>query len=60
MGTERQIIYRFYVNADSIVEVNQTIEDIKNLLKITDPKGNDMVLEWLKPWNTEDYDFDKN
>ncbi len=60
LGTERQIIYRFYVNADSIVEVNQTIEDIKNLLKITDPKGNDMVLEWLKPWNTKDYDFDKN
>lgn len=57
LGTERQVLYRIYTAADSILEINQTIEDIQNTLKITDSKGNDMVIEWLKPWNTEDYMF---
>ena len=58
VGTERQVLYRIYTAADSIFEINQTIEDIKSSLKITDPNGNDMVIEWLKPWNTDDYIFD--
>lgn len=57
LGTERQVLYRIYTSGDSISEVNQTIEDIKNTLKVTDPQGNDMVIEWLKPWNTDDYTF---
>ena len=60
LGTERQIIYRIYVNADSIIEVNQIIDNFKNTLKVFDSKGDDMILEWLKPWNTEDYVLDKN
>lgn len=59
IGTERQVLFRIYTAGNSIFEINQTIEDIRNLLKINDPKGNDMVLEWVKPWNTEDYIFDK-
>ncbi|MBO6830308.1 MAG: carbamoyl-phosphate-synthetase, partial [Muricauda sp.] len=59
IGTERQVLYRIYTSADSIYGVNQTIEDIKNTLKITDSNGDDMVIEWLKPWNTEDYIFNK-
>ncbi len=55
LGTERQIIYRIYVNADSIVEVNQIIENFKNTLQVFDSNGEDMILEWLKPWNVEDY-----
>ena len=55
LGTERQIIYRIYVNADSIVKVNQLIENFKNNLKVTDSNGDNMILEWLKPWNIEDY-----
>lgn len=58
LGTERQVLFRIYTAGDSIFEINQTIEDIQNILKITDPDGNDMVIEWLKPWNTEDYIFD--
>ena len=57
IGTERQVLYRIYTAADSIFGINQTIEDIKNTLKIKDSNGNDMVIEWLKPWNTEDYIF---
>ncbi len=59
VGTERQVLYRIYTAADSIFEINQTIEDIKNTLTITDEKGDDMVIEWLKPWNTNDYSFNK-
>ncbi|WP_421804055.1 ATP-grasp domain-containing protein [Flagellimonas sp.] len=59
IGTERQVLYRIYTSADSIYGVNQTIEDIKNTLKIMDSNGDDMVIEWLKPWKTEDYIFNK-
>ncbi|MBO0330192.1 ATP-grasp domain-containing protein [[Muricauda] lutisoli] len=57
VGTERQVLFRIYTDADSIVDINKTIEDIKNTLKITDANGDDMVIEWLKPWNTKDYIF---
>ena len=57
LGTERQVLYRIYTAGDSIFEINQTIEDIQTILKVTDPAGNDMVIEWLKPWNTDDYTF---
>lgn len=59
LGTERQVLYRIYTAGDSIFEINQTIEDIKSMLKVKDPNGEDMVIEWLKPWNTDDYIFDK-
>ena len=57
IGTERQVLFRIYTAAESIFEINQTILDIQNTLKIRDTDGNDMVLEWLRPWNTEDYIF---
>ena len=57
VGTERQVLYRIYTNADSIFEINQTIKDIQNTLKVKDSRGSDMVIEWLKPWKTEDYIF---
>lgn len=59
LGTERQVLYRIYTAGDSIFEINKTIEDIQDILKVKDPEGNDMVIEWLKPWNTNDYTFDK-
>lgn len=60
LGTERQVLFRIYTAGNSVFEINQTIEDIQSILKITDSKDNDMVLEWLKLWNTKDYIFDKN
>lgn len=57
VGTERQVIFRIYTAADSIFGINETIEDIKNTLKIRDSNGDDMIIEWLKPWNTNDYIF---
>ncbi|WP_350288809.1 carbamoyl-phosphate-synthetase [uncultured Croceitalea sp.] len=57
VGTERQVLFRIYTAADSIFGINETIEDIKNSLKVTDSNGDDMVIEWLKPWKTKDYIF---
>ena len=60
VGTERQVLYRIYTAGESIFEINQAIEDIKNTIMVTDEKGDDMVIEWLNPWNTEDYIFNQN
>ena len=57
VGTERQILYRIYTSADSVAEINSTIEDIKKSLKVTNPKGENMIIDWLQPWNTKDYIF---
>lgn len=57
LGTERQVLFRIYTAGDSIFEINKTIEDIQNILKVENEKGEDMVIEWLKPWNTQDYVF---
>jgi biotin carboxylase len=57
LGTERQVLYRIYVNTDSVVEVNQIIDNFKNTLNVFDSNGENMILEWLKPWNTKDYIF---
>ncbi|SHG36516.1 ATP-grasp domain-containing protein [Flagellimonas flava] len=51
VGTERQILCRIYTAADSISEINETIEDIKDTLKVTDNKGENMIIEWLEPWD---------
>ncbi|WP_299130167.1 carbamoyl-phosphate-synthetase [uncultured Winogradskyella sp.] len=55
LGTERQVYARIYLVVDSITEVNQKIEKIKNTLKVTDTNGNNMILEWLKPFKEDDY-----
>lgn len=55
LGTEKQVYARIYLNAPTISEVNQKILDFKDILKVTDTKGEDMVLDWLAPLNEEDY-----
>ncbi|WP_067035326.1 carbamoyl-phosphate-synthetase [Allomuricauda sp. CP2A] len=55
LGTERQVYSRIYLSADSISEVNSKIIAFKNLLKINDIHGENMILEWLKPFNEDDY-----
>jgi biotin carboxylase len=55
VGTERQVLYRIYTVTDSVAETNQTILDIQNILDVRDESGNDMVLEWTKLWNTDEY-----
>ncbi|GAB4158357.1 MAG: ATP-grasp domain-containing protein [Winogradskyella sp.] len=55
VGTERQVLFRIYTVTDSIAETNQTILDIQNILDVCDENGEDMVLEWTKLWNTDDY-----
>ena len=36
LGTEKQVFARIYVVADSIVEINEKIDDFRNKLKIVD------------------------
>ncbi|MCB0400285.1 MAG: carbamoyl-phosphate-synthetase [Winogradskyella sp.] len=55
IGTERQVLFRIYTVSDSVAETNQTILDIQNILDIRNENGEDMVLEWTKLWNTDDY-----
>ena len=55
LGTERQVYSRIYLVADSITEINRKIEEFRNLLDIVDTDGNGMILEWLKPFNEDDY-----
>jgi hypothetical protein len=55
LGTEKQVYSRIYMVCESIEEVNAKIQFIKENLKISDAMGNDMILEWLKPFNEDDY-----
>ena len=55
LGTEKQVYLRIYLVTNSITETNAKIEKIKNLLKVYDSDGKDMILEWLKPFNEEEY-----
>lgn len=55
LGTEKQVFTRIYLVADSIKEVNNKITEFKNLLKIKDVQGENMILEWLKPFNENVY-----
>ncbi len=55
LGTERQVYARIYVVADTIRDINKKIVAFKDLLKITDLNGENMILEWLQPFNEVDY-----
>jgi len=55
IGTERQVFSRVYIVADSIQEVNDKISEFQKQLKIVDDKGENMILEWLKPLNSVEY-----
>ncbi|MFD2588229.1 acetyl-CoA carboxylase biotin carboxylase subunit family protein [Croceitalea marina] len=55
LGTERQVYSRIYVVGADITEINDKIKFIENTLSVTDTQGDDMVLEWLQPFNHEDY-----
>jgi biotin carboxylase len=55
LGTEKQVFARIYVVSDSVIELNEKIQDFQNTLKITSDKGENMILEWLKPFNPKNY-----
>ncbi len=55
LGTERQVFARIYLVANSIFEINTKITAFKSLLQITDTNGDNMILEWMNPFNTKDY-----
>ncbi|PCJ95894.1 MAG: carbamoyl-phosphate-synthetase [Flavobacteriaceae bacterium] len=55
LGTEKQVYARIYLGANSITEVNSKISEFQDLLEVTDVNGENMILEWLKPFNEDDY-----
>ena len=55
LGTEKQVFARIYVVDDTILEVNNKINEFRNLLKVIDSNGENMILEWLKPFIEDDY-----
>jgi biotin carboxylase len=57
VGTERQVFARIYVVTDSVNELNEKIDNFQNKLKVTSDKGENMILEWLKPFNPKNYIF---
>ena len=55
LGTEKQVFSRIYLVADNITDINKKIVEFRNLLKITDDKGQDMILQWMDTFNEADY-----
>jgi biotin carboxylase len=55
LGTEKQVFVRIYLSAPSITVINSKIGKFKELLEVTDAQGDNMILEWLKPFNEADY-----
>lgn len=55
LGTEKQVFARIYVVADTITDINSKIIEFRNLLKITDTHGDDMILQWMELFKEEDY-----
>ena len=59
VGTERQVFARIYVVSNSINELNEKIDYFQNKLKIKNETGDNLILEWLKPFNPKNYIFTK-
>lgn len=55
LGTEKQVFARIYLVADTITDINKKIVEFRNLLKITDSQGQDMILQWMEPFEEADY-----
>lgn len=55
LGTERQVFARIYLVADTIKDINHKITEFQNLLKIENSNNEDMILQWLQPFNEDDY-----
>jgi len=55
LGTEKQVFARIYLVAETILEVNKKISEFRNLLKVIDSNGENMILEWLKPFDSKVY-----
>lgn len=55
LGTEKQIFARIYVVTDSVLELNNTITEFENHLKIIDDRGNNMILTWLEHFDATKY-----
>ena len=55
LGTEKQVFARIYLVSDTIIGINEKISEFRTLLKIADSNGQDMILEWLEPFNENNY-----
>ncbi|OZV69879.1 ATP-grasp domain-containing protein [Winogradskyella aurantia] len=55
LGTEKQVFSRIYVVGNTVATINNKIIQFKSLLKVKDTNNEDMILEWLKPFDTNNY-----
>jgi uncharacterized protein YlbG (UPF0298 family) len=55
LGTEKQVFSRIYIVADAIEQINDKIRHFKTLLKISNTDNQNMILEWLEPFDTKNY-----
>ena len=46
-GTERQVLARIFTVADSGSEVSDVAERLRRALRVTDDRGNDMIVDWV-------------
>lgn len=49
LGTERQVMARIYVVADTVDELADTVAGIHTALQVTDEAGSDMLIDRLEP-----------
>lgn len=49
VGTERQVLARIYMVADSGDKLAQKVEQFKSDLSVVDSEDNDMIVDWLDP-----------
>lgn len=55
LGTEKQVFARIYVVANTVLEINTKLIEFKNLLKIFNSNGENMIVDWLNPFNEKEY-----
>jgi hypothetical protein len=49
VGTERQVLARIYIVADSLDDIVARSEEFRASLRVVDAEGRDMVLAWATP-----------
>jgi biotin carboxylase len=49
VGTERQVLARIYMVADSGEQLASKVEQFGRDLRVIDAEGNDMIVDWLDP-----------
>lgn len=55
IGTERQVFARIYIQCDKFEMLKEKIAEFQKLLIINDSKGENMIIDWVKPETITNY-----